>query len=201
MSVFLAGVAESPQPYGERKIEPTRLWLQTGGELGFTQSGLDHGILQIMPNKPPNKGGRPSGVFGKCVLSRFGRTGAPRGSAARVPPEAPRFSALLPCLDSCGSCQSEFLPSGSGALGNQASGGTFKWDPSPDKLQPPAPKCHRPMPVLRGRGAEFKDKGCGVLGPPVWPPRPAPRPKQHTSRITRWCCARRLGTQILKVQT
>lgn len=155
MSVFLAGGAESPQPYGERKIEPTRLWLQTGGELGVPRSRLNHGILQIMLNKPPDKGGRPGGVFGKCVLSRFGRTGAPRGSAARVPPEVPRFSALPPCLNSCGSCQSEFLTSGSGALGNRARGGAFKRHPSPDRLQPPpprppAPKHRRPRPVLRG---------------------------------------------------
>lgn len=72
MSAFLAGVPESPQPYGERKIEHTRPWLQKGEELGFTPSRLDHGILRIMLNKPPNKGGQLRCVSAKCVLSRLG---------------------------------------------------------------------------------------------------------------------------------
>lgn len=156
----MAGVPESPQPYGERKIEHTRPWLQKGEESDFTGSRLDHGILRLMLNKPPDKGGQPRGVFAKCVLSRFGLTGAPSGSVAGVPPKAARFPRCSSRLDPYRSCQSEFLTSGSGDLATRRGLGLLNGIPAFRNGGPHA-RGHPPRPVLGGSGLDGKTEGVG----------------------------------------
>lgn len=132
MSVFLAGVAESLQPYGERKIEHTRPWLQKGEELGFTPSRLNHGILQIMLNKPPNKGSQLRCMFVKCILSRFGLIEAPSCSAARVPVlSLPFFRAAPLVWVPTDSANQNSSPRAQGGLATKVNGGAFKFDPIP----------------------------------------------------------------------
>lgn len=189
----MAGVPESPQPYGERKIEHTRPWLQKGEESDFTGSRLDHGILRLMLNKPPDKGGQPRGVFAKCVLSRFGLTGAPSGSVAGVPPEAARFPRCSPRLDSYRSCQSEFLTSGSGDLATGRGLGLLNGIPTFRNGGPHA-RGHPPRPVLGARGWRQRPRGWGS----GFPSR-ALRPPQVTPLTSARCCARPLGTATLDI--